>query len=99
MDQLKDKELQRTYEELFETFSSPGWMRLAKQAEALRKQLDTVRGVKDLFELGVRTGEVKNLDWLLGFPQACEYSYAELQRNDGQDVDAPATPGKAEILS
>ena len=35
---------------------------MTKQAEALRKQLDTVRGVKDLFELGVRTGEVKNLD-------------------------------------
>lgn len=99
MQQIKDKALQAEYEELFATFSTPGWARLMKQTEALRKQLDTVRGVKDLHELGVRTGEVKNLAWLLGYAQACEYAYTEILRSEGLDEDTPATPGKAEVLS
>ena len=98
MQSLKDKELDRTYVELFAMFSSPGWKWFEAEARKLRDRLDTVRGMDDLRMLGMQQGQLLNLDWLIGYPQAAEYAYTEILRSEGQDVDEPATPGKAEIL-
>lgn len=76
-----DKELQKYYEETFNTMSTEGWKYLVEDLKELEANLVNVRTVKDDHTLNYRLGQLDILDLILNRKKTCEDVYEQLQRD------------------
>lgn len=76
-----DKELQKYYEETFNTMSTDGWKYLIEDLKELEANLVNVRTVKDDHTLNYRLGQLDILDLILNRKKTCEDVYEQLQRD------------------
>ena len=75
-------ELQKYYEDRFRMMQTQGWKDLVEDVQKMRDYTDTLSGIDDLRKLGVRQGEVWQMDWLLNLERVSEETYEELQREE-----------------
>ena len=77
-----DQKLQHYYEELFNTFSSPGWAYMTEDIEkmlAFTKDLTYTNTEQDLF---VNKGRMDILNWILNFKGVAEQAYEQLSKGE-----------------
>lgn len=75
--ELQDKPLQAYYEAQFDLFASVGWKDLCEDLEALRDQVDHVKGIS-VDDLKFKQGQLDILELILGRKVMCEKAYEEL---------------------
>jgi len=86
MDSLRDVELQAHYDEMFSLFGSKGWAAIVEKAEALRKQYDSLRNIKDEAALYYRKGQLDILDWIVNQKVDHELTYRMLLEHEAEDA-------------
>ena len=74
-----DKELQRYYEETFNTMSTEGWKYLIEDFKEIKATLNNISTVDDTQTLFYRKGQLDILELVLGRKATCEKVYEELQ--------------------
>lgn len=74
-----DRETQNWYEEQFSMMSTKGWKDFVDQCKEMKDQYSDVSVVPDLQTLYKRHGQLDLLNWILGWKEACEKAYQELQ--------------------
>jgi len=74
-----DKELQKYYEETFNTMSTEGWKYLIEDFEEIKASLNDISTVTDTQTLYFRKGQLDILELVLGRKAVCEKVYEELQ--------------------
>ena len=74
-----DKELQKYYEETFNTMSTEGWKYLIEDFEEIKATLNNISTVDDTQTLYYRKGQLDILELVLGRKAVCEKVYEELQ--------------------
>jgi hypothetical protein len=77
-----NQELQKYYEETFNTMSTEGWQYLIEDLKELEANLVNVRTVKDEQSLNYRLGQLDILDLILNRKKTCEEIYEQLQREE-----------------
>ena len=75
-----NQELQKYYEETFNTMSTEGWKYLIEDLKELEANLVNVRTVKDEHSLNYRLGQLDILDLILNRKKTCEDVYEQLQQ-------------------
>jgi hypothetical protein len=78
-----DKDLQRYYEETFNTMSTKGWEYLIEDFEEIKASLNDISTVIDTQTLFYRKGQLDILELVLGRKAVCEKVYEELQDQQG----------------
>lgn len=78
------QELQKYYEETFNTMSTEGWKYLIEDLKELEANLDNVRTVKDEQSLNYRLGQLDILDLILNRKRTCESVYNDLLQDTQQ---------------
>ena len=73
-------ELQKYYEETFNTMSTEGWKYLIEDLKELEANLVNVRTVKDEHSLNYRLGQLDILDLILNRKKTCEDVYEQLNQ-------------------
>jgi len=63
------------YDELFDTFGTPGWKHIVEKWEEVKASKDTVRGITNPQELGQLQGWIQALDWMRDFEQSHKSEY------------------------
>jgi hypothetical protein len=74
-----DKELQKYYEETFNTMSTKGWEYLIEDFEEIKASLNNLSTVDDTHTLFYRKGQLDILELVLGRKAVCEKVYEDLQ--------------------
>lgn len=74
-----DKDLQKYYEETFNTMSTKGWDFLIEDFEEIKASLNDLSTVTDTQTLYFRRGQLDILELVLGRKAVCEKVYEELQ--------------------
>ena len=74
-----DKELQKYYEETFNTMSTEGWKYLIEDFEEIKATLNNISTVDDTQTLFYRKGQLDILELVLGRKATCEKVFEELQ--------------------
>ena len=72
-------DLQRYYEETFNTMSTKGWDFLIEDFEEIKASLNDISTVTDTQTLYFRKGQLDILELVLGRKAVCEKVYEELQ--------------------
>lgn len=72
-------DLQRYYEETFNTMSTKGWDFLIEDFEEIKASLNDLSTVTDTQTLYFRKGQLDILELVLGRKAVCEKVYEELQ--------------------
>ena len=72
-------DLQRYYEETFNTMSTKGWEYLIEDFEEIKVSLNDLSTVTDTQSLYFRKGQLDILELVLGRKAVCEKVYEELQ--------------------
>lgn len=72
-------DLQRYYEETFNTMSTKGWDFLIEDLEEIKASLNDLSTVTDTQTLYFRKGQLDILELVLGRKAVCEKVYEELQ--------------------
>lgn len=72
-------DLQRYYEETFNTMSTKGWDFLIEDFEEIKASLNDISTVTDTQTLYFRKGQLDILELVLGRKATCEKVYEELQ--------------------
>lgn len=72
-------DLQRYYEETFNTMSTKGWDFLIEDFEEIKASLNDLSTVTDTQTLYFRRGQLDILELVLGRKAVCEKVYEELQ--------------------
>lgn len=70
-----DKDLERWYEQQFALFAEPGWKDFIDQVQEIRDSVDKLNRLVTPEDLYRAKGELKNIDWILGWPRAVEAAY------------------------
>lgn len=73
-----DKDLQRYYEESFNTMSTEGWKYLIEDFEEIKASLNDLSTVTDTQTLYFRKGQLDILELVLGRKAVCEKVFEEL---------------------
>jgi hypothetical protein len=73
-----DKDLQKYYEETFNTMSTEGWKYLIEDFEEIKASLNDISTVTDTQSLYFRKGQLDILELVLGRKATCEKVYEEL---------------------
>ena len=76
--------LQKYYEESFNTMATQGWADLMEDLNKLKDSLNNLSLVTDTQDLFFRKGQIDILDLLLKRKDTCEQVYEELQNEDSQ---------------
>lgn len=76
-------DLQRYYEETFNTMSTKGWDFLIEDFEEIKASLNDISTVTDTQTLYFRKGQLDILELVLGRKAVCEKVYEELQDQQG----------------
>lgn len=74
-------DLETYYQELFDTFDTPGWKHVMEMAQEILEDRDNVIRVSNERDLYIKQGEIKNLIWLLNLEEDHKKAYDDL-RND-----------------
>jgi hypothetical protein len=74
--------LQKYYEEAFNTMSTQGWTDLLEDLNKLKDSLNNLSLVTDTQDLFFRKGQIDILDLILKRKDTCEQVYEELQNED-----------------
>jgi len=72
-------DLQRYYEETFNTMSTKGWEFLIEDFEEIKASLNDLSTVTDTQSLYFRKGQLDILELVLGRKAVCEKVFEELQ--------------------
>jgi len=72
-------ELQKYYEETFNTMSTKGWEYLIEDFEEIKASLNDLSTVTDTQSLYFRKGQLDILELVLGRKAVCEKVFEELQ--------------------
>jgi len=72
-------DLQKYYEETFNTMSTKGWDFLIEDFEEIKASLNDISTVDDTQTLYYRKGQLDILELVLGRKAVCEKVYEELQ--------------------
>lgn len=78
---MRDKELEKYYEEQFSMMSMVGWKELLEDLQKIKDNINNLSLVSDAHELFFRKGQIDILDLLLKRKEACEKAYEELQND------------------
>lgn len=81
---LKDRELQRHYEDLLAMYSSPGWERFETSLKELFNTANTLDGVNTEGELKFRRGQMDILHKLIAQPAVTKAAYDALLESDDE---------------
>lgn len=76
-------DLQRYYEETFNTMSTRGWEYLIEDFEEIKASLNDISTVNDTQTLYYRKGQLDILELVLGRKAVCEKVYEDLQDKQG----------------
>ena len=76
-------DLQKYYEETFNTMSTKGWDFLIEDFEEIKASLNDLSTVTDTQTLYFRKGQLDILELVLGRKAVCEKVYEELQDEQG----------------
>ncbi len=76
-------DLQKYYEETFNTMSTKGWEFLIEDFEEIKASLNDLSTVTDTQTLYFRKGQLDILELVLGRKAVCEKVYEELQDQQG----------------
>lgn len=63
------------YDELFDTFATPGWKHIIEKWQDVKAAKDTIKGITTNRELGQAQGAIQILDWMLEFEQMHKDEY------------------------
>jgi hypothetical protein len=95
---LKDAELERYYQALFDLHGMPGWKYLMEDVARMLEVHDTVNGIDTSDQLMFRKGEIAQMQWLLSRQPMLETAYAAMiAEQEGTDEVAP-TGGTAKVV-
>ena len=72
-------ELQKYYEDRFETMSTQGWLDLMDDVQRMIDSTDTIQGIDDINKLQFRKGELSIMNWLKTLKQVSEQAYEGLK--------------------
>ena len=72
-------DLQRYYEETFNTMSTKGWDFLIEDFEEIKASLNDISTVNDTQTLHYRKGQLDIIELVLGRKAVCEKGYEDLQ--------------------
>ena len=72
-------DLQRYYEETFNTMSTEGWKYLIEDFEEIKVSLNNLSTVNDTQTLFYRQGQLDIIELILGRKATCEKVFEELQ--------------------
>lgn len=78
MDTLRDKDLDRYYQERFITTGTPGWDEWMKEVKTLRDSYADITNVRTAEELYFRKGQVDILDWILNVRELATSTYDDI---------------------
>jgi hypothetical protein len=87
MEYLKDKDLDKYYQERFITTGTPGWEALMEEVETLLKGYDSLQGANTVEELYFRKGQVDILRWILNTRPLAQASYDDLMQQEQEPND------------
>lgn len=76
-------DLQKYYEETFNTMSTRGWEYLIEDFEEIKASLNDISTVNDTQTLHYRKGQLDILELVLGRKVVCEKVYEDLQDRQG----------------
>jgi hypothetical protein len=74
-------DLQRYYEETFNTMSTRGWEYLIEDFEEIKASLNDISTVNDTQTLHYRKGQLDILELVLGRKAVCEKVFEDLQND------------------
>ena len=74
-----DKDLQRYYEETFNTMSTEGWKYLIEDFEEIKVSLNNLSTVNDTQTLFYRQGQLDIIELILGRKATCEKVFEDLE--------------------
>lgn len=78
METLKDKDLDRYYQERFITTGTPGWSEWMEEVKVLRDSYADISHVRNAEELYFRKGQVDILDWILNVRELATSTYDDI---------------------
>ena len=79
-------DLQRYYEETFNTMSTKGWDFLIEDFEEIKASLNDISTVNDTQTLHYRKGQLDILELVLGRKAVCEKVFEDLQDEQQQQM-------------
>jgi hypothetical protein len=82
---LKDRELQKHYEDLLSLYSSPAWERFADDMAKLLETARTIDGVETIEMLYFRRGQIDIISKILAQPDVTRAAYDMLLADEGSD--------------
>jgi len=71
-------ELQRYYEERFNTMGTPGWADLMEDVDKIIASLNNISTIDSEKDLQFKKGELSILSWLRNLKQISERAYEEI---------------------
>lgn len=77
-DGLKDRDLQKYYEDLLSMFSSPGWKHFTEDLAKLNLAADTLTGIDTMEQLHFRRGQVDIMKKIVAQPFVTQAAYDQL---------------------
>lgn len=87
MEVLKDRELDKYYQDRFITTGSPGWETLMEEVMILRDGYNKLESVTSEKELYFRKGQVDILNWILNVRPLAQASYDDLLAQEQEPSD------------
>jgi len=81
---LKDRKLQKHYEDLLAMYASPGWEQFEAALKELFDAADTLEGVNTEGDLKFRRGQMDILHKLLAQPAVTKAAYEALLESDDE---------------
>ena len=73
-----NQELQRYYEERFNTMGSPGWADLMEDVDKIIASLNNISTIDSEKDLQFKKGELSILTWLRNLKEISERAYEEI---------------------
>lgn len=74
------------FNEYFDLFGHPGWKRLMDDLEDNLQDVDTLAGLKDTLNLGIRQGKIQTLENILTLEDYMRAMYDELEEQDREAI-------------
>lgn len=84
---LKDRDLQRYYEELNSMFGSKGWEYFKEDLDRLYEEANKLEGVDTMEQLSFLKGERHVLKWILTQPAVVSAAYESALTDDNEKED------------
>lgn len=81
---LKDRDLQRHYEDLLALYAAPGWERFEAALKELFDAANTLEGVNTEGDLKFRRGQMDIIHKLLAQPAVTKAAYEALLESDDE---------------